>query len=80
MRRRHIVFSVLVAVASFALAAVAVVPGSFGQATQGEYKIGVLEPNHFADIIAVDGDPLHDITTLERVRFVMKGGVVYKNE
>ena len=43
-------------------------------------KIGVLEPNHFADIIAVDGDPLHDITTLERVRFVMKGGVVYKNE
>jgi len=44
MRRRHIVFSVLVAVASFALAAVAVVPGSFGQATQGEYKIGVLEP------------------------------------
>ena len=42
--------------------------------------IGVIESNHFADIIAVDGDPLQDVTTLERVKFVMKGGVVYKNE
>ena len=43
-------------------------------------KIGVIEPNHYADIIAVDGDPLEDVTTLERVKFVMKDGVVYKNE
>lgn len=43
-------------------------------------KIGVIEPDHYADIIAVDGDPLEDVTTLERVKFVMKGGVVYKNE
>ena len=43
-------------------------------------KIGVIEPNHYADIIAVDGDPLEDVTLLERVKFVMKGGVVYKNE
>ncbi len=43
-------------------------------------KVGVIEPNHFADIIAVDGDPLQDVTTLERMKFVMKGGVVYKNE
>src|SRR5271166_1015920 len=43
-------------------------------------KIGVIEPNHYADIIAVDGDPLQDVTTLERVKFVMKGGVVYKSE
>ena len=43
-------------------------------------KIGALEPGHYADIIAVDGDPLQDVTTLERVRFVMKGGEVYKNE
>jgi len=43
-------------------------------------KVGVIEANHYADIIAVDGDPLQDVTTLERVRFVMKGGVVYKNE
>jgi imidazolonepropionase-like amidohydrolase len=43
-------------------------------------KVGVLEPGHYADIIAVDGDPLADVTTLERVKFVMKGGVVYKSE
>jgi imidazolonepropionase-like amidohydrolase len=43
-------------------------------------KVGVIEPSHYADIIAVDGDPLQDVTTLERVKFVMKGGVVYKNE
>ena len=43
-------------------------------------KIGVIEPNRYADIIAVDADPLEDVTTLERVKFVMKGGVVYKNE
>jgi len=43
-------------------------------------KVGVIESNHFADIIAVDGDPLQDVTTLEKVKFVMKGGVVYKNE
>jgi len=43
-------------------------------------KVGVIEPNHYADIIAVDGDPLQDVTMLERVKFVMKGGVVYKSE
>jgi imidazolonepropionase-like amidohydrolase len=43
-------------------------------------RVGVIEPNHYADIIAVDGDPLEDVTTLERVKFVMKGGVVYKSE
>jgi imidazolonepropionase-like amidohydrolase len=41
---------------------------------------GSLETGKFADIIAVEGDPLKDITELERVRFVMKGGVVIKNE
>ena len=40
----------------------------------------MIEPGHFADIIAVDGDPLQDVTTLEHVKFVMKGGVVYKTE
>ncbi|MBD0373868.1 MAG: amidohydrolase family protein, partial [Pyrinomonadaceae bacterium] len=41
---------------------------------------GSLEAGKFADIIAVEGDPLKDITVLEHVRFVMKGGTVIKNE
>lgn len=41
-------------------------------------KIGELTPGHYADIVAVAGDPLKDIKELERVQFVMKGGVVYK--
>jgi imidazolonepropionase-like amidohydrolase len=43
-------------------------------------KVGTLEPGKWADIIAVDGDPLQDITTLQHVKFVMKGGDVIKNE
>jgi imidazolonepropionase-like amidohydrolase len=42
-------------------------------------KVGTLEAGKWADIVAVDGDPLADITTLERVKFVMKGGEVVKN-
>jgi imidazolonepropionase-like amidohydrolase len=43
-------------------------------------KVGTLEPSKFADIIAVDGDPLKDVVTLQNVKFVMKGGEVVKNE
>lgn len=43
-------------------------------------KVGSLEPGAWADVVAVDGDPLKDVTTLERVKFVMKGGEVVKNE
>lgn len=43
-------------------------------------RVGTLTPGHYADLIAVDGDPLTDVTELERVRFVMKGGVVVKGE
>jgi imidazolonepropionase-like amidohydrolase len=43
-------------------------------------KIGTLEAGKWADIIAVDGDPLQDVTTLQHVKFVMKGGAVMKNE
>jgi len=40
---------------------------------------GRIEPGYFADIIAVDGDPLVDVSELEDVDFVMKGGIVYKD-
>ena len=42
-------------------------------------RIGSIAPGYEADIIALDGDPLKDITAVRRVAFVMKGGVVYKN-
>jgi len=41
-------------------------------------RVGTIEAGKFADLIAVAGDPLRDITELERVTWVMKGGVVYK--
>ena len=40
--------------------------------------IGSVQPGRYADIIAIKGDPLEDVTRLEHVSFVMKGGVVYK--
>lgn len=43
-------------------------------------KVGTLEPGAWADMVAVEGDPIKDVTTLERVKFVMKGGEVLKNE
>ena len=42
-------------------------------------KVGSIETGHYADVIAVSGDPLSDISELERVRFVMKAGAVVKN-
>lgn len=46
----------------------------------GDDRIGVLAKDKLADIIAIDGDPVKDVTSMGRVRFVMKNGVVYKNE
>ena len=43
-------------------------------------KVGSLETGKWGDLIAVDGDPLQDVTTLQHVKFVMKGGAVMKNE
>ncbi|HEY7546797.1 MAG TPA: amidohydrolase family protein, partial [Blastocatellia bacterium] len=43
-------------------------------------NFGSIEAGRLADIVAVANDPLKDITELERVRFVMKGGSVVKNE
>lgn len=43
-------------------------------------KVGALEPDHYADIIAVSGDPLSDVRVLESVKFVMKNGAVVRND
>jgi len=43
-------------------------------------KVGALEAGHFADVIAVSGDPLASVRELESVKFVMKGGVVARND
>ena len=42
-------------------------------------RVGTVEPGKWADLVAVPGDPLQDITVTERVAFVMKGGVVFRN-
>jgi imidazolonepropionase-like amidohydrolase len=42
--------------------------------------VGALEPGKFADLIAVAGDPLADVTLLENVRLVMKGGKVARDD
>src|SRR5262249_11913080 len=43
-------------------------------------KVGVVAPGAYADMVAVSGDPLKDVTELERVKWGMKGGKVYKDE
>ena len=43
-------------------------------------SIGTLEKRKFADLVAVAGDPLQDISEMERVKFVMKGGVVVRDD
>ena len=44
-----------------------------------EGQIGAVAPGYYADIIAVNGNPLDDISVLEEVFFVMKAGVIYKH-
>jgi imidazolonepropionase-like amidohydrolase len=44
-----------------------------------EGRIGALTPGAYADLIAVEGDPVANIDALKQVRFVMKGGVVFRD-
>jgi len=43
-------------------------------------RVGSIEKGKYADIIAVSGNPLNDITELQRVKFVMKGGEIVRND
>ena len=43
-------------------------------------RVGTIEKGKFADLTAVSGDPLSDVTEMQRVRFVMKGGLVVRND
>jgi imidazolonepropionase-like amidohydrolase len=43
-------------------------------------ELGALKPGYYADIVAVPGSPLDDITVVEHISFVMKGGVVERRE
>ncbi len=43
-------------------------------------RVGAIEPGKFADLIAVEGNPLEDVSLLEKVSFVMKGGAVIRND
>ena len=49
------------------------------QLLQQDQQLGQIKSGYFADIIAVDGNPLEDITVMENVSFVMKDGQIYKD-
>jgi imidazolonepropionase-like amidohydrolase len=52
--------------------------GSAADLIGDKADIGSVQPGRYADLVAVEGDPLADITTLEHIQFVMKGGTIYK--
>ena len=55
-------------------------PSSAAEVLGWQDRIGAIEPAKLADLVAVSGDPVADTGELERVRFVMKGGQVVRND
>ena len=51
-----------------------------GRILMWQDQVGQLKPGFYADVVAVPGNPLEDIRAVERVSFVMKGGVVYRGQ
>ncbi len=73
-------FHVYVKLGMTPLAAIQTATSNASDLLGPKYLVGSLESGKWADMIAVDGDPTKDVTLLEHVKFVMKGGTVYKNE
>jgi len=73
-------FAVLVKLGMTPLAAVQTATINAADLLGWSDRVGTLEPGKFADLIAVDGDPLKDVTVLENVTFVMKDGEVVKRK
>lgn len=71
-------FALMVKAGMTPMDAIVAATGSAADLIGDSRDIGSLQSGRYADIVAVDGDPLADVTTLEHVAFVMKGGVIYK--
>jgi len=71
-------FAILVSAGMTPMEAIKAATSSAADLIGDAADIGSVQPGRYADLVAVSGDPLKDVTELERVKFVMKGGVVYK--
>jgi imidazolonepropionase-like amidohydrolase len=71
-------FALMVGAGMKPMDAIIAATGSAADLIGDKQDIGSLQQGRYADLVAVDGDPLADITILEHVQFVMKGGVIYK--
>lgn len=71
-------FALMVKAGMTPMDAIVAATGSAADLIGDTKDIGSVQSGRYADIVAVDGDPLKDVTVLEHVAFVMKGGVIYK--
>ena len=71
-------FAIMVSAGMTPMEAIKAATGSAADLIGDSADIGSVQAGRYADLVAVSGDPLADVTELERVKFVMKGGVVYK--